>query len=120
HALHHLHIVDVKLIAAGGALVRADFSRDDHAGLVGKVLERIEDLRGHLVLGHHALDHTGAIAKDGKNQFAALALVVEPAVDGHSLAVMLADFGDCGDRSLSCGFHKITVDPNTDSSSRRP
>jgi len=43
-----------------------------------------------------ALDHAGAVAKDGKDQLAAFTLVVKPASDGNGLAVMAANFSDGG------------------------
>ena len=35
HALHHLHIFDIELIAARRALVGPHFARDDHATIPG-------------------------------------------------------------------------------------
>ena len=42
----------------------------------------------------HALDGSGAVAKDGEEQLAALAEVVEPTAQGDGLAFVLAEGGD--------------------------
>jgi hypothetical protein len=96
HALHHLHLLDIQLIAARARLsartLPVTMTLDScvspsaprrprrDAGLVG-----------------HALNRPCAVAKDGKEQLAALAQVVEPAAQGDGLAVMLADLGNGGD-----------------------
>src|SRR5262249_44036783 len=79
NALHDPHIGDIKLIAAGRALVGANFAGDDYAGFVCKRVESVKDLGRDLVLGRHALDDAGAVAKNGEDQLAALTFVVEPA-----------------------------------------
>src|ERR1044071_4640078 len=118
NALHYLHIAYVQLVAARRAPVGAAFSGNDHAGFVRQVLERVEYFRRYLVLGHDTLDHAGAVAKDRKNQLAALALVVQPALNGYSLAVMPANFRDGGDWRLSHCFHTEKL-PHLATSSRR-
>ena len=100
HTLHDLRVGDVHLVAAGRALVGADFAGDDHARFLGQALDRVEQLGRDGVLGHHALDDAAAVAKDGEQQLAALAQVVEPAAKGDGLAFMLADFADGGDGSF--------------------
>ena len=50
----------------------------------------------------HALDGSGAVAKDGEEQLAAFAEVVEPAAEGDGLAFVLAESGDGGDGG-GCG-----------------
>ena len=78
NALDDLDVFDVEFEAAGGALVGADLAGDDDAGLLRQALERFEDRgRDALDVGH-ALYGAGAVAKDGKEQLAALARVVEP------------------------------------------
>jgi hypothetical protein len=76
---------DVELEAAGGALVGADFAGDDDGGLLGEAFEAFEDFgRDALDVGvakRLALDGPGAVAKDGEEELAALAEVVEPAAD---------------------------------------
>ena len=99
HALHDLHVRNVKLVSAVGALVGADFAFDDHAGFLGQGLDRVEHFRRDRVLGHDALNHARAVAKLREQQLPALAQVVEPAADGDRLAFVLADFCDCGYRS---------------------
>ena len=54
--LHHLHVADVQLVAAGGALVGPHLAAHDHARFLRQPLQRFEGLR-RLVLRHHALDH---------------------------------------------------------------
>ena len=49
---------------------------------------------GNGVLWHDALDDAGAVAKDGEQQLAGFAEIVEPAADGDRLAVEFADFCD--------------------------
>ena len=82
---------DVDLVSAGGALVGANFAGDDHAGFLRQALDRLEQFGRDGLLGDDALNDAAAVAKDGKQQFAALAQVVEPAANGDGLAFMLAD-----------------------------
>ena len=93
-----MSVGDIHLIAARSAFVGAHLAGDDHAGLLGQALDRIEEFGRDGIFGDHALDDAAAVAKDGEEQFAALAQVVEPATNGDSLAFMLADFADRGDR----------------------
>jgi hypothetical protein len=97
NALHHMHVAHVQLVSARRPFVGADFAGHNDAGFISQILERLKHFGSHLVLGHHSLDYSRAVAEDGKEQFAALALVVEPAADGDRLAVMPANFGDGGD-----------------------
>src|SRR5579864_5174595 len=94
--LQDFHIAYIQLVAARGTLVRAYFAGNYHARFVSKVLERVKNFRRHLVLRHNALNHAGAIAKDGKDELAAFALVVQPAPNGNGLAVMPANIRDGG------------------------
>ena len=96
HALHHFDVLDIELVAAGGALVGADAAGDDDAGLLGEVLCGLPDFRRDGGLGHDALHGARAIAKDGEEQLAGGAHVVEPAVQDDGLAFMLLQAGDGG------------------------
>ena len=58
---------------------------------------RLEQLGRDGLLGDHALDDAAAVAKDGEQQLAAGAQVVEPAADGDGLAFVLADFANRAD-----------------------
>lgn len=103
YALDHLQILDINLVAAGRALVGADFARDDHAGLLRQAFERLKDFRRNAFDMGHALHRAGAVAKDGKQQLAALAQVIEPPAQGDRLALMLAEGRDCSDWGWACG-----------------
>ncbi len=94
HALHDLHVDYIEFVAAGSALVGADLALDDHARFLRQVLIASKTSGRNGVLGDDALNDSGAIAKLRKQQFPALAQVVEPAADGDRLAVVLADFCD--------------------------
>jgi hypothetical protein len=75
-ALDDLEVFDIEFEAAGSALVGADFAGDDDARLLCEAFEGLEDFgRDALDMGN-ALDGSGAIAKDGKEQLATLAEVV--------------------------------------------
>ena len=91
HALHDLDVFHVELEAARRALVRTHFPGDDHRRFLGQAFERCEDFRRNALDMRHALDRSGAVAKDGKQQLAAFAQVVEPAAQGDGLAFVLAD-----------------------------
>src|SRR5262249_10198541 len=78
---------------------------NDNARFIGEILQRLKHLRRYLVLGHYTLDGPCAVAKDGKDQFAALALVIKPALDSDGLTVMLSDFGNGGDGRLNRRCH---------------
>ena len=98
-ALDDLDIFDVELEAAGGTLVGANLAGDDDGRLLREAFERFENFgRDALDVGH-ALDGSGAVAKDGEEKLAALAEVVEPAAERDGLAFVLAEGGDGGDGS---------------------
>ncbi len=97
-ALDDLDVFDIELEAAGGAFVGADFAGDDDAGLLRQAFECLEDRGRHALDVGHALHGAGAIAKDGKQQLAAFARVVEPSVKSDGLAFKLAERGDGGVR----------------------
>jgi hypothetical protein len=96
-SLDNLKAFHVELISSRCSLVGADSSGDDDRGLLGEAFEGLENLRGDALYVGHALDGAGAVAKDGKEELAALAEVVEPAAEGDGLAFMLADGGDSSD-----------------------
>ena len=102
HALDDLNLLDIQLKAAMGAFVGADLACHDDARLLCQPFQRLKDLRRDAGLVGHALDGPGAVAKDGKEQLAALTHVVQPATQGNGLALMRANFGNGGDR-CSCG-----------------
>ena len=61
-----------------------------------RCLDGLEDFGGYGGFGDDALDGAGAVAKDGEQQLAARAQVVEPAAQGDGLAFVLAEGGDGG------------------------
>jgi hypothetical protein len=95
-ALNDLKVFDIELEAAGSALVGADLAGDDDAGLLSEAFEGLEDRGRDAFDVGDALDGSGAVTKDGKEQLAALAEVVKPAAEGDGLAFMLAESGDGG------------------------
>src|SRR5207244_3522758 len=95
--LNDTHIAYVEFISAGSAFVGAHFADHDHAGFVGKVLQRIKYFWRYLIFGHNTLNHARAVAKNGEDELAALTLVVEPAANSNGLAVMPANLRDCSD-----------------------
>src|SRR6266404_6202003 len=97
HALHDLDVRDIEFIAAGSALIGADFAFDDDAGFLGKSFDGIENFWRDGVLRDYALDDAGAIAKLREEELAAFAEVVEPSADGDGLAFMGADLCDGAD-----------------------
>ena len=104
NALDDLNVFDIELEAAGGALVGADLAGDDDGRLLREAFERLEDCGRNALDVGDALHGSGAVAKDGKQQLAALAEVIEPSAQGDGLAFMLAESGDGGDGSgWSCG-----------------
>ena len=111
HALQDLRVADVKFISAGRALVGADFAGDDDAGFLRQALNGVEQFGRDGVLGDNALDDAATVAKDGEQQLAAFAQVVEPAANGDGLAFMPADFADCGNRcfGLCLCFHEYLI-----------
>ncbi len=93
-ALDDVDVFDVELEAAGGALVGADFAGDDDGRLLREALERVKNGGGYAAHVGHALHGAGAVAKDGKEQLAALARVIEPSANGDGLALVFAELGD--------------------------
>src|SRR4029077_16403872 len=94
---------DIEFIAAGGALIGADFAFDDDAGFLGESFDGVEDFGRDRVLRDYALDDARAVPKLREEELAAFAEVVEPSADGNGLAFVGADFCDAADW---CG-HKI-------------
>jgi hypothetical protein len=95
-ALDDLEIEDIELISARRPLVGTDFAGDDDARLLGEAFQGIEDGGRNALYVGDALDGAGAVAKDGEEELAALAEVVEPAAECDGLAFMLAEGGDGG------------------------
>ncbi len=101
-ALDYLHVRHIEFVAAGGTFIGADFAFNDHARFLRESFDSVEHLGRYGILGHHALNDTGAVAKLREQQLPALAQVVEPAADRNRVAFVLADFCDgtdgCGHR----------------------
>ena len=87
--LDDLNFADADFVAAGSALLGADFAGDDDAGFLREALEGFEGF-GIFFQGADALNDAGAVAKNGEEQFAGFANIVEPAANGDFLAVVLA------------------------------
>src|SRR5437660_11435906 len=94
HALHDRNVRDIEFIAAGSALIGADFAFDNDAGFLGESFDGIENFWRDGVLRDYALDDAGAVAKLGAEELAAFAWVVAPSADGDGLAVVGADVCD--------------------------
>jgi hypothetical protein len=76
--LHDVDFADADFVAAGSALLGADLSGDDDAGFVREAFEGGEG--GRIFFQRdNTLDDAGAVAKDGEQQLAGFAQVVEPA-----------------------------------------
>src|SRR5581483_782342 len=56
HALDYADIGDIHFVTTGSALVGPNFARNDHAGFIGEVLDRIKYLGRNLVLRDHTLN----------------------------------------------------------------
>ena len=104
HALDDFDAFHVKFIAPGGALVGADLAGDDDAGLLRESLDGVENFGREGGLGDDSLNGSGAVAKYGEEQFAALAQVIQPALKGDAAAFVLADGGDGGEGRFGFGF----------------
>ena len=98
-ALDDLNVFDIELEAAGGTLVGAHLAGDDDRGFLSETLECLKDGGRNALDVGYALDGSGAIAKDGKQELAAFAEVVEPAAEGDGLAFVLTESGDGGNGS---------------------
>ena len=84
-----VNFADADFVAAGSALLGADFAGDDDAGFLGETLEGGKGF-GIFFEGADALNDAGAVAKDGEEEFAGFAKVVEPAANGDFLGVLFA------------------------------
>src|SRR5271157_5362116 len=87
--LDDVDFADADFVAAGGALLGADFAGDNDAGFLGETFEGLERF-GIFFQGADALNDAGTVAKDRKEELAGFAEVVEPAANGDFLAVVLA------------------------------
>src|SRR5207302_8974371 len=111
-ALEDLHIADVQLVATRGTLVGANSADDDDGRLLREMLDALKDFGRHCGFRHDPLDETAAVAKDWKEQLAALPQVVKPSANRDALPVAGSDLGDRGNRGLGSGnrlffdFHK--------------
>src|SRR5439155_16117880 len=100
HALHYFRLRHIQLVTAGGALIGADFTGDDDARFLRQIFYLVKDFRRHGILGDYTLHQSAAVAKDGKEQLAAFAQVVQPSTDGDRLADMLAELADGGNSGV--------------------
>ncbi len=98
HALHHLHVFHVQLVPARRALVRTHLSRDNYARFLREAFQLFKHFRRHALHMRHSLDRPGSIAKDGEQQLAALARVVEPPAQSDRFAFVPANLGNGGHR----------------------
>jgi hypothetical protein len=89
--VHHLQIGHPEFVAERRALVLAHRAGDDQRRFLRQMLGARELLGRDVLLEHHALQRAGAVADEQEVQLAARALVVEPSLEGHLLAVMTAD-----------------------------
>src|SRR5207302_1027478 len=96
-ALQHFEPRDVKLKAAGRALVSPHLARDAQRRFLRQVARLLEDFRGYCALHDHTLDDPGAVANERKQELAALAQVVKPALDQNLLAGVLGNVADFDD-----------------------
>jgi hypothetical protein len=101
-AVHNLDVFDVKLVAAGRALIGADLALHNYARLLRKALESLEDFGGHAFYVGDALNGARSVAEDGKQQLAALTQVVKPAAQRDGLAIECADSVDRGQGRVGC------------------
>ena len=84
---------DADFVAAGGALLGANFSGDDDAGFLREAFQRGEGV-GAFFERNDALNNAGAVAENREEQLAGFALIVEPAADGDFLRVVFAGVFD--------------------------
>lgn len=98
-ALQHLNVRDIQFVAAGGALIGANFAFYYYAGFLGETFDGFEDFGSDGILRDYTLNDAGAVTKLGKEKLATFAEVVEPSADGDGLAFVLADFCDGADGS---------------------
>jgi hypothetical protein len=94
NALYDLDVCDIEFVAAGGALIGADFAFDDDARFLSEALDGVEDFGRDGVFWDYSLDDSGAVAKLREEELAAFAEVVEPSANGDGLAFVFADFCD--------------------------
>ncbi len=87
NALDDLDFGDAHFVPAGSALLGANLSRYNDAGLLREPLKRFESLRIFFERAD-ALNDASAVPKDREDQLAGFANVVEPAADGDFLAVV--------------------------------
>src|SRR5258706_825344 len=97
NALHDLDVRHVEFIAAGSALISADFALDDDAGFLGESFDSVEDFGRDGVLRDYTLDNARAVAKLREQELAAFSEIVKPSADGDGLAFVFAYFCDGAD-----------------------
>ena len=56
HALHHFRLRHIQFVAAGRALIGADFASNDDARFLCKIFYLVENFQRHSILGDYALD----------------------------------------------------------------
>jgi hypothetical protein len=99
HALQDFESFDVEFEAGGRTHIGANFAGHAEAGFKREILQRFEEFFRHRGFGDNALDGAGAVAKDGEEQLARGAQVVQPALQGNGLAFVGGECGDSGDGS---------------------
>src|SRR5258708_5336646 len=98
HSLQDLHARYVQLVTAGRAFIGPHLAFYNHAGFLRQTLDGIKHFRRNRILRHNSLNGSTAIAKNGKQQLAAFAQVVQPSADSDRLTFVLTDFSNCGYR----------------------
>ena len=55
HALHHFRLRHIQFVAAGRALIGADFASNDDARFLCKIFYLVENFQRHSIFGDYAL-----------------------------------------------------------------
>src|SRR5262249_25516199 len=99
--VQHAEVAAAELVADGRALVGADGARHLERALLRKMIGAREDLDGHVVLPHDALDGAAAVPELQEVNLPARASCGEPAAERDALALVRADVldPDCRHRS---------------------
>src|SRR5690348_3620862 len=90
HALNYIHPIDVELKTSWRTRLGVHCSGDNDTRFLREILRSAECF-GMFLLGDYTLNHTGAVAKNGEEEFAGFAHIVEPALNRHFLTDMLSN-----------------------------
>ena len=94
NAVEHLGALHIHFIAAGRALLGANFAAKNQRRFLSEIFQRFKQRFVEIGFHRNALHDAGAVAHEREHDFAGFAEVVEPAGDFHRIACVASGVFD--------------------------